>query len=131
MNSSLNGSKKRPHIKVRWTLHDCWSFTGHCSHFAYAKCDKWKSCCNNCPQLDQYPKSMIDNSRSNYLRKKIAFTGVKNMTLVTPSNWLKDLVKESFLSEYPVEVAYNTIDTNVFKPTESSSKADHGIADKK
>lgn len=123
--------KKRPQMNVRWTLHDCWSFTGHCSHFAYVKCDRWKTGCDHCPQLAQYPKSMIDNSKSNYLRKKKAFTDVKNMTLITPSNWLKNLVKESFLSEYPVEVNYNKIDTEVFKLTENSFKADHGISDKK
>ncbi|PWT26241.1 glycosyltransferase [Butyrivibrio fibrisolvens] len=123
--------KKRPQMNVRWTLHDCWSFTGHCSHFAYVKCDRWKTGCDHCPQLAQYPKSMIDNSKSNYLRKKKAFTDVKNMTLITPSNWLKNLVKESFLSEYPVEVVYNKIDTEVFKTTANSFKADHGIADKK
>ena len=66
-----------------------------------------------------------------YCRKKASFTGVKNMTIVTPSNWLKELVKKSFLSEYPVEVVYNKINTDVFKPTESSFKADHGLQGKK
>lgn len=123
--------KSRPQMEVKWTLHDCWSFTGHCSHFEYIKCNKWESGCKDCPQLDQYPKSKVDNSYDNYLRKKYAFTGVKNMTLITPSNWLKNLVKKSFLSEYPVEVVYNTIDTNVFKPVLSTFKQDYGIKDKK
>lgn len=123
--------KKRAQMKVKWTLHDCWAFTGHCSHFAYVKCDKWKSGCGNCPKLDQYPKSFVDNSLENYRRKKAAFTGVKDLTIVTPSNWLKNLVKGSFLSEYSVEVFYNKVDTNVFKPTPSVFKADHGIQDKK
>lgn len=123
--------KKRPQMNVKWTLHDCWAFTGHCSHFAYAKCDKWKTGCGNCPQLDQYPKSYADNSSENYRRKKAAFTSIKNLTIVTPSNWLKDLVKESFLSEYPVEVVYNKIDTEIFKPTPSTFKLDYGIQDKK
>lgn len=123
--------KSRPQMQVKWTLHDCWAFTGHCSHFTYVKCDKWKSGCHSCPQLDQYPRSISDNSKDNYNRKKTAFTGVSNMTLITPSNWLKEKVKESFLTEYPVEVKYNTIDKNVFKPTPSTFKEDHGIQDKK
>ncbi len=123
--------KSRSQMEVKWTLHDCWSFTGHCSHFEYIKCNKWESGCKDCPQLDQYPKSKVDNSYDNYLRKKYAFTGVKNMTLITPSNWLKNLVKKSFLSEYSVEVVYNTIDTNVFKPVPSTFKQDYGIQDKK
>lgn len=123
--------KSRPQMEVKWTLHDCWAFTGHCSHFAYAKCDKWRSGCGNCLQLDQYPKSIVDNSKRNFKRKKATFSGVSNLTIVTPSSWLKNLVKDSFLSEYPVEVVYNKIDTNLFKPTPSTFKADHGIQDKK
>jgi glycosyltransferase involved in cell wall biosynthesis len=123
--------KSRPQMKVKWTLHDCWSFTGHCSHFEYIQCDKWKTGCSNCPQLDQYPKSIRDNSIDNYSRKNKAFTGISNLTLITPSNWLKNQVKESFLSEYPVNVVYNTIDTSVFKSTPSNFKEEHGIMDKK
>ncbi|WP_027203368.1 hypothetical protein [Butyrivibrio fibrisolvens] len=104
-------------MQVKWTLHDCWVFTGHCSHFTYVGCDKWKAGCSNCPQFDQYPKAITDNSADNYSRKKKAFTGVSNLTIVTPSNWLKEKVKQSFFSEYPVEVHYNTINTNIFKPT--------------
>ena len=123
--------KSRHQMQVRWTLHDCWSFTGHCAHFAYVKCDKWKDGCHDCPQLSTYPAAMRDNSIDNYRRKKAAFTGVSDLTIVTPSNWLKDLVKTSYMSEYPVEVKYNTINTDVFKPVVSSFKQDHGIQDKK
>lgn len=124
--------KSRPQMEVKWTLHDCWAFTGHCSHFTYVKCNKWKQCCENCPQKSYYPKSILfDRSRQNYLSKKKAFTGVKNMTIITPSDWLKGLVKESFLSEYPVEVRYNTVDTNTFQPRQSDFKDRYGIADKK
>ena len=110
--------KKHPEMEVKWTLHSCWSFTGHCSHFTFVKCYKWKNHCENCPQKKRYPASLfLDCSKGNFDRKKKAFCGVKNMTLITPSKWLADLVKQSFLKEYPVEVRYNTIDTNVFKPT--------------
>ena len=53
------------------------------------------------------------------------------MTLITPSKWLADLVKESFLKEYPVEVVYNEIDTNVFKPTPSNFRKKYCLTDKK
>lgn len=115
----------------KWTLHDCWAFTGHCSHFIYVKCDRWLTCSRDCPQLDQYPKAIKDNSPDNYNRKKRVFTGVRNLTITTPSNWLKDIVHQSFLSEYPVEVKHNTIDKTVFKPTSSIFKQDHNIQDKK
>lgn len=123
---------KKTDKKVYWTLHDCWSFTGHCSHFTYVQCDKWKTGCCTCVQKNRYPKSiLLDNSRKNYERKKKAFCGVKDMTLITPSKWLAELVKESFLKEYPVEVVYNTIDTDVFKPTPSDFRKRYGLEDKK
>lgn len=123
--------KKHPEMQVRWTLHDCWAFTGHCSHFTAVKCEQWMSHCSYCPQLRRYPACYAMSSVSkNFDRKRAAFTGVSNMTLITPSKWLADLVKQSFLKEYPVEVRYNTIDTNVFKPTPSDFRERYGLQDK-
>lgn len=112
--------KSRPNMQVKWTLHDCWAFTGHCSHFTVAKCEQWKTHCSYCPQTHRYPACYGKGAASqNFDRKREAFTEVKNMAVITPSQWLADLVKQSFLKEYPVEVHYNTIDTTVFKPTSS------------
>ena len=122
----------RPNMQVKWTLHDCWAFTGHCSYFTAVNCDKWKTQCADCPQLRRYPTCYtMGNVHQNFDRKKAAFTGVKNMTLITPSKWLADLVKQSFLKEYPVEVHYNTIDTTVFKPTSSDFRERYGLKNKK
>lgn len=124
--------KSRPNMQVKWTLHDCWAFTGHCSHFDFIKCEKWKTGCHSCSQKKGYPASLCkDNSKENYLRKKTAFTGVKNMTLITPSQWLADLVKQSFLKEYPVEVRNNQIDLDVFKPTVGTFREKHGLENTK
>lgn len=105
-------------IPVIWTLHDCWPLTGHCAYFDYVNCERWKDVCYNCPQQrSAYPYALFkDNSTANYRRKKELFTGVQNLTIVTPSEWLKTIVKQSFLQEYPVEVIYNGIDLAVFKP---------------
>lgn len=123
--------KKHPQMQVKWTLHDCWTFTGHCSHFSYVKCDKWKTGCFDCPQKGRYPASLIDRSRNNYLRKKTAFTGVKDMTILTPSEWLAKLARQSFLGCYPVEVLYNTIDETVFRPTPGDFRERYGLQHKK
>ena len=118
--------------KIIWTLHDCWSFTGHCAYFDFVGCDKWKTGCRNCPQKGSYPASMgLDGSRSNYERKKDLFTGIPNLTLVVPSYWLESRVKQSFLKEYSVEVVYNTINTEIFKPTPSDFRKKHGLEGKK
>lgn len=112
------GYLKRFNIPVVWTLHDCWSFTGHCSYFDRFDCTKWEDECNNCPMTGYYPKSVMDNSRKNYLLKKRTFCGHPNLLLVTPSKWLRQLVGRSFLSSYPVRVINNGIDLEVFKPIE-------------
>lgn len=118
--------------KIYWTLHDCWAFTGHCSHFTAAKCEQWRSHCSHCSQLRRYPKCYaISNVNRNFERKKASFTGVPNMKLIVPSHWLEGLVKQSFLQEYPVEVFYNTIDMNVFKPTPSNFRKRYGLPGKK
>ena len=124
--------KSRPNMQVKWTLHDCWTMTGHCSHFAFVGCDRWKTGCHDCPQKKEYPASaLLDNSRKNYEKKRELFTGIPNMQIITPSQWLADLVKESFLKEYPVEVVYNTINLDVFKPTESDFRERYGLQEKK
>lgn len=124
--------KKHPDLQVKWTLHDCWAFTGHCAHFSMVKCNRWKDHCHDCPQKHSYPASVLrENSFSNFEVKRASFTGVSNMTLITPSVWLANLVKQSFLGEYPVEVCYNKIDKNVFKPTSGTFRKGYGLENKK
>ena len=122
---------KKHKIRTFWTLHDCWSFTGHCVHFTISGCEKWKSCCSACPSYKNYPMSYFDNSKKMYLLKKQWFLGVDDMTLITPSRWLNDLVKQSFLKDYPAIVVNNGIDLDVFKPTRSDFRKKYGLEDKK
>ena len=117
--------------KIVWTLHDCWAFTGHCAHFTLAKCEKWKTGCEHCPQKDSYPKSFSDHAKRNFEKKKSLFCGIPDLTLVTPSVWLAGLVKESFLREYSVRVIHNGIDLSVFQPTESDFRERYGLQNKK
>lgn len=123
--------KSRPKMKVNWSLHDEWAMTGHCGCFGMVKCEKWKTHCEHCIQKKEYPKSIgLDRSFTNFQRKKNAFTGVANMQLITPSKWLADIIQVSYLKEYPVEVVYNTIDRNIFYPTESSFRKSNHLDNK-
>ncbi len=123
---------KKHNIKVVWTLHDCWSFTGRCPHFVMAKCDKWKTGCNSCPYpKTSYPQSFIDTSSIMWKLKRRWFTGIEDCTLVTPSEWLADLVKQSFLKDYPVKVINNGIDLSIFKPSKSDFRERYGLSEKK
>lgn len=118
-------------IPIVWTLHDCWPFTGHCAYFSYVKCTKWQSQCFKCPQINQYPKSiLIDNSRKNYNDKKRLFSSNPNLTLVPVSNWLGKILSNSFLSKKRVNVIHNGINIEVFKPVDSKIRMKYNLESK-
>ena len=121
---------KKNNIKVVWTLHDCWSFTGRCAYFTMSKCYKWKTGCGDCPQKNCYPKRYRDTTKKMIKLKEKWFGGVEDMVIVTPSAWLKSLAEQSFLSEYPIRVINNGIDTKIFIPTESDFRKKHKIENK-
>lgn len=105
-------------IPVVWTFHDCWSFTGHCAFFDFAGCDKWKSECNHCPQLREYPQSLwVDRSKKNFHLKKELFTSVPQLTIVSVSRWLDGLVHQSFFKNTSHIFIYNGINLETFKPS--------------
>ena len=105
---------KKSNKKIVWTLHDCWSFTGFCSHFEYNNCMHWKDQSIKCTCRNVYPYRILINTDNN-LKRKIKAFDVENMTLVTPSVWLKDVVKESILNKHECKVINNSIDLSVFK----------------
>ena len=120
---------RKKKIKVFWTFHDCWTFTAYCPHFTMVKCDKWKHECNDCPQIKNY-SWFFDRSKYLFNEKKRLFQGL-DLTIITPSQWLANLVKQSFLKDYPVKVINNGIDLSVFKPTESDFRKKNGLIGKK
>lgn len=114
---------KEHEIPVVWTLHDCWAFTGRCSHFELFGCEKWKTGCYGCKNKKVYPISYaFDFSRHMWKDKKDWFTGVDNMRIVTPSKWLKQYVDMSFLGKNPVTVIPNGIDVSYYHPVPTRSK---------
>ena len=121
--------------RVVWTLHDCWAFTGHCIYFTYVTCMQWRSGCAasaSCPQRREYPETYFGGDASVrwcYENKRRLFTMLppERMSLITPSKWLADLVKQSFLAKYEVKVVHNTVDTSVFKPTPSDFRKRYGL----
>lgn len=114
------------------TMHDCWTFTGHCAYFDYSGCEKWKTGCNHCPSLRDYPKTfaLIDPSPWNYKHKKALFAPL-NITFVSPSKWLRDLQQQSFLKDKPCIVINNGIDVSKFHPIKSDVRRQYGIGNRK
>lgn len=107
-------------IPVVWTLHDCWSFTGHCAHFVGVGCDKWKEQCRSCPLTNQYPKSFVDGSTRNYNVKKTLFNKLLGrLTIVPVSHWLEGYLEQSFLQQHNIQTIANGVDISVFRPQPS------------
>lgn len=116
--------------KIIWTLHDCWAFTGHTPYCDVTNCQRWISGCYACPNLKEYPTSIVDRSSKNWMKKKELMDEIPNLTIVTPSEWLAGLVKKSFLAQYSVKVIHNGIDTSRFYPVKSDFKKKYDIIDK-
>lgn len=110
---------KKNKIPVVWTLHDCWSFTGHCAYFDSIGCEKWMIKCHDCKLKGTYPPSkMLDRSKRNYELKRKIFTSVREQTVIVPvSFWLEGLVKQSFLKDFRMNTIYNGINIGAFKPS--------------
>ena len=106
-------------IPVVCTMHDCWMATGHCAYFTMVKCSRWKTGCHHCMQKRFYPSSYcMDRSKRNWMQKRVLFENV-DMTLVPPSQWLADILSESFLGDKDIQVIHNGIDIATFRLTES------------
>ena len=106
-------------IPVVWTLHDCWSFTGHCAHFVDVNCMRWQTECTNCPLKSSYPKSYIDRSKRNFRLKKLLFNNLgEQLTIVPVSNWLQNYVEQSYLQQHQIRTIHNGVDISIFKPFE-------------
>lgn len=111
-------------IKVVWTFHDCWAFTGHCFHFVTKDCMRWKTGCHDCPLHHLYPNTVLDRSVKNYALKKELFSANENLAIVACSDWLGDFVKDSFLGDKRLEIIHNGVDLDVFKPFVGSESSE-------
>lgn len=111
-------------IKVVWTFHDCWAFTGHCFHFITKNCSKWINECNKCPLVHEYPNTLFDRSKKNFALKKELFSANKNLTIVACSDWLGDFVRKSFFKEKRIEVIHNGTDLSIFRPLNNLRKSE-------
>lgn len=107
----------KKNIAVVWTMHDCWAYTGKCAHYVNVKCEKWKTCCEKCPNVHAYPPSLFfDYSNKGYNLKKILYSQLDNVVMVGISDWIKHEAEQSILSHFTITRIYNWIDCNVFNP---------------
>jgi glycosyltransferase involved in cell wall biosynthesis len=108
---SLSSLKKIVDLKkpIVWTLHDQWLLTGGC-HYT-SGCNEYLKECMNCPQLKQDGKHLPHL----FLDKKRELIREMNPVIVTPSNWLANIVKKvALFQDARVEVIPNSIDTDLY-----------------
>lgn len=119
-------------IPIVWTMHDCRAFTGRCAYFDEINCNRWLNGCGNCPQKELYSPTWIDNSATQWKIRKILFNKFYSLHIVTPSKWLANYVKKSFLKNNPCDVIYNGIDTDFFSQPQLDTWLDtYNIREKK
>ncbi|MEA5467371.1 glycosyltransferase family 4 protein [Spirulina sp. 06S082] len=104
-----------------YTLHDMWSFTGHCA-YSY-DCDRWKIGCGKCPYPNEYPEIQRDSTPWEWKLKNWVYSH-SHLTIVTPSQWLKSLVKKSMLKNFPVHHIPNGIDLDIYQPLDRQQCCD-------
>ncbi len=106
--------------RIVMTLHDCWSFTGHCAHFDIMNCEEWKTGCPHCSFKNSYPKTFLSRSRRNFKLKKelIAALGSR-LHLVPVSKWMDSFLQESMYKDIAHTVIHNGINLAIFKYCEN------------
>ena len=100
-----------------FTLHDMWSFTGHCS-YSY-DCDRWKIGCGQCPYPETYPSIRVDSSHLEWKLKDLVY-GQSNLSVITPSRWLTQQAQASMLNRFKISHIPYGIDVDTYKPIDSN-----------
>lgn len=113
----------RKNIPIVWLLHDQWTVSGHSANFNLNPDGSLPSELPNREELNNYPKTIgFSQFKRNLKDKEDLFTSVENMTIITPSNWLANIIKKTYLNKYEVKTIYNGVDTEVFYIDDSNAK---------
>ncbi len=98
---------------IIWTMRDMWPMTGGCHVAAALACEKYKTGCGHCVQLNSNSSydlsSFILNRKKKYLPKHIRLVGI--------SRWLSSEARKSqIFKEFDVQTISNSISTVDFFP---------------
>ena len=99
---------------IVWVQHDCWAYTGGCVYHDLYKCDKWREGCKGtCPNKRAI---FCNKSAEQFVLKKELISKIKSLTFVSVSDWLGDLLMESFHKDRRLMTIHNGIDISRFRP---------------
>ena len=118
-------------IKTVITLHDCWFFTGKCTHYAFQKCNRWQDGCGNCPSLKaDNPSWFFDRTAKIWADKKKYFEKIKRLEIVGVSEWIAGEARKSFLTCGNITCIHNGINTAVFTTNGADLRDEYKLGDK-
>ncbi len=110
------------------TMHDCWYFTGKCTHYAAVGCNKWQSSCGDCPLLKAEVPSWFCDPTSKVLKDRVShLNSIENLYLVGCSNWISNEAKKSLVKPKEILTIYNGVDLEIFKHRESSFRNENNL----
>lgn len=101
------------------TLHDCWFYTGKCTHYTNDNCFKWQRKCGNCPRLKKDITSWFFDFTNEMLSQKAKLykKAAEHIAVIGVSDWITEEAKKSILKNSTIITrVYNWIDTDIFKP---------------
>ncbi|PSR17471.1 glycosyl transferase [filamentous cyanobacterium CCP3] len=106
-----------PHLTAKkptvFTLHDMWSFTGHCA-YSY-DCSRWQTGCGRCPFPKTYPSIRRDSTHWVWKLKDWVYS-CSRLVIVAPSRWLAEQAKTSMLGRFQIHHIPNGIDPVAYQP---------------
>jgi glycosyltransferase involved in cell wall biosynthesis len=103
-------------VPVILNLRDEWMMTGHCAFPIF--CERWKTGCGKCPDLNIYPAVKRDATAYNWQRKKGIYAR-SHLYISAPSHWTMDRAHEVMFEDYEgvrSRVIPNAIDLSTFNP---------------
>jgi glycosyltransferase involved in cell wall biosynthesis len=121
-----------PHLShqapVILTLQDAWLLSGHCAHSF--DCERWRTGCGNCPDLNTYPAVRRDATHHNWQQKQQIY-GSSRVYVAAASHWMMKKVEQSMLAPAIVEsrVIPYAVDLSIYRPADrDSARATLGIS---
>jgi len=121
----------RNEVPVVVTLHDCWFYTGGCSHYTHSNCFRWKESCGNCPQRYWEFKSLIyDASSTKLTDRERLFGAIQNLTVVGVSQWIVDEAAHKVFKNAKQITIHNGIDTDFFHPIATEFRKKYNLENK-
>lgn len=119
-------------IPTSVTLHDCFFFTGYCTHYTLNGCYKWQQNCCDCKHIEKYMSWFFDRSKYLFNVKKTAFNKIKNLGVIGVSDWITEESKKSQIlgNAKLIKRIYDSVDLETFKFTKSDLKEKLNINNK-